>query len=52
MKVLDGDRVFTAHQGDFVYVPSGIRQAFLNDGFHAARMIFMFHPAPPDNCGG
>ena len=47
-KFLDGDRTFMAHQGDFVFVPKGIRHRFLNVGTHPARMVFLFSPSLPD----
>jgi mannose-6-phosphate isomerase-like protein (cupin superfamily) len=44
LEFLDGDRRFTARQGDFVFVPPGIRHSFFNRGVHSARMVFMYSP--------
>jgi mannose-6-phosphate isomerase-like protein (cupin superfamily) len=48
LEFVDGDRRFTAGQGDFVFVPAGIRHSFMNRGVHTARMIFLFSPGGPE----
>ena len=48
LEFVDGDRVFTAVAGDFVYVPRGIRHRFKNRSRHAAKMIFMWTPGGPE----
>ncbi|GAA4585763.1 hypothetical protein GCM10023194_29360 [Planotetraspora phitsanulokensis] len=48
LEFLDGDHRFTAVAGDFIHVPGGIRHCFLNKRKHAARMLFMFTPAGPE----
>ncbi len=48
LEFLDGDRRFTARQGDFVFVPPGIRHSFFNRGVHSARMVFMYSPGGPE----
>lgn len=44
LEFLDGDRVFTAGQGDIVHVPRKIRHRFLNVGLHTAKMLFIYTP--------
>ena len=48
LEFLDGERVYTAKTGDFIYVPAGIRHRFKNKHVHTARMLFMFTPAGPE----
>jgi quercetin dioxygenase-like cupin family protein len=45
LEFLDGERTFTAHSGDFVFVPRGIRHRFTNKGLHTAKLLFLFNPA-------
>jgi quercetin dioxygenase-like cupin family protein len=45
LEFLDGDRTFTAHSGDFIFVPRGIRHRFTNKGLHTAKLLFLFTPA-------
>jgi quercetin dioxygenase-like cupin family protein len=44
LEFLDGDRIFTAHSGDFVFVPRGIHHRFTNKGLHTAKLLFLFTP--------
>jgi quercetin dioxygenase-like cupin family protein len=44
LEFLDGDHTYTAHSGDFVFVPPGIRHRFKNNGLHTAKMLFLFSP--------
>ncbi|MBW8797569.1 MAG: cupin domain-containing protein [Streptomyces sp.] len=48
LEFLDGEETFTAVAGDFIHVPRGVRHRFTNKANHAARMIFMFTPAGPE----
>jgi quercetin dioxygenase-like cupin family protein len=48
LEFLDGDHTFTAVAGDLVHIPRGTRHRFRNKGIHAARMLFMFTPAGPE----
>ncbi|TJZ57108.1 cupin domain-containing protein [Streptomyces piniterrae] len=45
LEVLDAGRTFTAHQGDFVFIPRGVTHRFKNTGLHVAKMVFLFTPA-------
>jgi mannose-6-phosphate isomerase-like protein (cupin superfamily) len=45
LEFLNGDRTFLAGEGDFVFVPRGVRHRFRNVGVHVARLLFMFTPA-------
>lgn len=45
LEMLDGDRIYTARTGDFVFVPRGIRHRFKNKGVHTVRLLLMFTPA-------
>ena len=44
LEFLNGEDTFVAGQGDFVYIPPGIRHRFKNIGMHTAKMIFLFTP--------
>jgi mannose-6-phosphate isomerase-like protein (cupin superfamily) len=44
LEFLDGDRIFTARSGDFVFVPRGIHHRFTNKGLHTAKLLFLFTP--------
>jgi quercetin dioxygenase-like cupin family protein len=48
LEFLDGDHTFTAAAGDLIHIPRGTRHRFRNRGAHAARMLFMFTPAGPE----
>ncbi|MGI5480678.1 cupin domain-containing protein [Streptomyces lavendofoliae] len=45
IEFLNGEKTFTAHDGDFVFVPRGTRHRFRNVGLHVSRMLFLFTPA-------
>jgi quercetin dioxygenase-like cupin family protein len=49
LEFLNGDKRFTAHSGDLVYVPAGIRHRFKNKHVHTAKMLFFFTPAGPES---
>ncbi|GIF68979.1 hypothetical protein Ais01nite_70140 [Asanoa ishikariensis] len=44
LEFLDGDETHTAHTGDFVFVPPGVRHRFKNKGVHTAKLLFLFSP--------
>jgi len=48
IKFLTGDETFVAGQGDFVFVPRGIRHRFKNVSNEQAKMIFLYTPAGPE----
>jgi mannose-6-phosphate isomerase-like protein (cupin superfamily) len=48
LEVLDGDRIFTARTGDFIFVPRGNRHRFKNMGLHTTKLLFMFSPGGPE----
>jgi quercetin dioxygenase-like cupin family protein len=48
LEFLDGEETFTAVAGDFVHIPRGVRHRFRNVANHAARMLFLFSPAGPE----
>ncbi len=44
LEVLDGDRIFTARAGSFVYIPAGAVHAFRNRSDRHARMLVWMTP--------
>ncbi|MBW4717751.1 cupin domain-containing protein [Saccharothrix obliqua] len=44
LEFLNGEDTFRAGEGDFVWVPRGVRHRFRNVGLHVSRMLFLFSP--------
>ena len=44
LEFLQGDKVFTAGQGDLVFIPRGLTHRFRNPGIQPARMVFAYTP--------
>ncbi|MFF2328611.1 MULTISPECIES: cupin domain-containing protein [unclassified Streptomyces] len=44
LEFLNGDQVFTADAGDFVFIPRGNRHRFKNTGATSAELLFLFTP--------
>ncbi|WP_327118167.1 cupin domain-containing protein [Streptomyces sp. NBC_01341] len=49
LEFLNGDDTFMAREGDFVFVPRGIRHRFRNVGTEDVKMAFFFTPGGPEN---
>ncbi|MBZ3908372.1 cupin domain-containing protein [Streptomyces mutabilis] len=45
---LNGNQRFTAHPGDFIYIPKGTRHAFRNLAQEPARLLVFYTPAGPE----
>jgi quercetin dioxygenase-like cupin family protein len=45
IEVLDGERMFLAGPGSFVFIPRGVVHRFRNTGHGHARMLVLFQPA-------
>lgn len=44
LEFLNGDQIFTAEAGDFVFIPRGNRHRFKNIGTETCEMLFLFTP--------
>ncbi len=44
----EGDRLFTASAGAFIYIPKGTTNRFKNVGTESAKMLLMFVPGRMD----
>ncbi|MGI5397391.1 cupin domain-containing protein [Streptomyces sp. CA-251251] len=49
LEFLDGDETFMAAEGDFVFVPRGVRHRFKNVSTTEVKMAFFFTPGGPEN---